>query len=185
MNAYCAYAPCGRILYQERHDNRAIKRYCSKLCKGREAWRKRQERQGITVPAYPPADAVRPCALASCGQPLPARMRANALFCSYACKEIASAYRKHQKRRGWWLERGLLHAPHTGPVPARPPVVAQVPVVVAPKRASSPKTLADPCEGYRWVKAQPASFRGVECSKGVFRACNPLGPEGPRLKEAV
>lgn len=164
MNAYCSNRDCGLIFHYEPARNGSKPGFCSAVCRNREHYRRRVDAHGpLRRKAVPKPE--RDCAAPKCRKAVPEARRRSAIYCSIECKTRVQSLKKKAKSRG---------VPYikVKPIPVAPP-----PVKV--------KVMADPCDGCRHVRPQPASFRGVECARGVFRACNPLGIEGPKLKEAI
>lgn len=173
MNAYCAFAPCGRIFYID--PARPVQRFCSPTCKGRENYRLTLERRaaGVIPPRKSRAlpHAPRACRLEACGAPMPERSIATARYCSPRCRDTARlAYRKGRKATDWETYRAARPIPTPAPAPK--------PVSLLPR-------IAQPCEGCKHMRLNPDAWRGVECAGALFTACNPLAPAGPQRKEAM
>lgn len=173
----CAHAPCGNVVPPVAHANF---HYCSQACYADARRQRDKERR------RKPKPAIRPCAFSGCNDVLAPDAPFRAIYCSDACRyeaRLESNRRTYQRNRDAYNAAEREKRRINGQPPRAPRKAAKRAVFeqVPPPQLHP---TARRCFGCRHMRMNPAAWNGVECSAGLFVACNPLAPAGPRLKEA-
>ena len=134
--------------------------------------------------------ANRVCKLAGCSNLLPPGAHANQRYCSPEHLSVGKNSKRDAeraaKRKAKQAARDAKQQAKPTKQPKRIPTLGDRLVPPAdrpgPKKATD-KPIGAGCNGCVHARVNPHAETGLECAREVFRACNPYGASGPRLKQ--